>query len=364
MTRTPISVAKTVWHRNCSLVKIPEHVQPATISSNDSTWCNYPPFGMLNFNFIFIHFSVIKIHVSLFDKPKISPLKVTALATWNFYLIFRLFSFHTYLLITVCTDGSDSATLFGTMDTTFVLAYGIAMFGAGFVAERVSIRYFLTLGMMLTAICTYLLGIAKIYDIHSIWYFLIIQAFAGVFQSTGWPGVVTALGNWFGKSHRGFIMGVWNSHTSFGNIVGTLVSGHFVESDWSMSFIMPALIMSVTASIIFLFLVESPKIVDCKESEANQQRPTNANNNCPSLGNSIAESIDTRCQSTASLTKKKHTAIGFVDALKLPGVIEFSLCLFFAKLVCYTFLYWLPKYIDSSSTYIGKCFIYFIPLIS
>lgn len=30
--------------------------------------------------------------------------------------------------------------------------------------------------------------------------------------------------------------------------------------------------------------------------------------------------------------------------------MEFSLCLFFSKLVSYTFLYWLPLYIQSSST--------------
>lgn len=39
-----------------------------------------------------------------------------------------------------------------------------------------------------------------------------------------------------------------------------------------------------------------------------------------------------------------------VDAINvcytLQGVIEFSLCLFFAKLVSYTFLFWLPKYIS------------------
>ncbi|CAG2113477.1 unnamed protein product, partial [Medioppia subpectinata] len=42
-------------------------------------------------------------------------------------------------------------------------------------------------------------------------------------------------------------------------------------------------------------------------------------------------------------------AISFLTALKIPGVIEFSLCLFFAKLVSYTFLYWLPKYIGQST---------------
>ena len=43
------------------------------------------------------------------------------------------------------------------------------------------------------------------------------------------------------------------------------------------------------------------------------------------------------------------TAISFWGALKIPGVIEFSLCLFFAKLVSYTFLFWLPNYISEMS---------------
>ena len=40
-------------------------------------------------------------------------------------------------------------------------------------------------------------------------------------------------------------------------------------------------------------------------------------------------------------------AISFTGALRIPGVIEFSLCLLFAKLVSYTFLFWLPLYITS-----------------
>ena len=41
----------------------------------------------------------------------------------------------------------------------------------------------------------------------------------------------------------------------------------------------------------------------------------------------------------------EERAISFGGALKIPGVLEFSLCLFFAKLVSYTFLYWLPTFI-------------------
>lgn len=41
-----------------------------------------------------------------------------------------------------------------------------------------------------------------------------------------------------------------------------------------------------------------------------------------------------------------------VDSASLfQGVIEFSLCLLFAKLVSYTFLFWLPLYI----TNVGEC---------
>lgn len=34
--------------------------------------------------------------------------------------------------------------------------------------------------------------------------------------------------------------------------------------------------------------------------------------------------------------------------LSLQGVVEFSLCLLFAKLVSYTFLFWLPLYITKA----------------
>lgn len=166
------------------------------------------------------------------------------------------------------TDGPDSAALLGTLDTSFLFCYGVAMFMSGFVAERVSLRYFLTFGMLFSAIFTYLFGIAKTYDIHSMWYFVFVQAMAGIFQTTGWPGVVTILGRWFGKSKRGLIFGIWNSHTSIGNILGTFVAAHYVESDWSMSFIVPGLIMGICGFILFLFLVDSPDIVGCQERDS------------------------------------------------------------------------------------------------
>lgn len=70
--------------------------------------------------------------------------------------------------------------------------------------------------------------------------------------------MVTVVGNWFGKGKRGLIFGIWNSHTSLGNILGTLIAAKFVESDWGLSFMVPGAIMGLVGFVVFLFLVPSP----------------------------------------------------------------------------------------------------------
>lgn len=137
------------------------------------------------------------------------------------------------------------------------------MFASGFIAERINLRYFLALGMLGSGFFSYLFGIARAYNIHSMWYFILVQAAAGVMQTSGWPGVVTVVGNWFGKGKRGLIFGVWNSHTSIGNILGSLISAEYVEEDWGLCFIVPGVIIGVTGFIIFLFLVVRPSDVGC-----------------------------------------------------------------------------------------------------
>lgn len=160
------------------------------------------------------------------------------------------------------------------MDLSFLLAYAIAMFISGLVAERVSLRYFLSLGMIMSGFFCYLFGVAKTADIHSIWYFVFVQTMAGIFQTTGWPGVVSVVGRWFGKGKRGLIFGIWNSHTSIGNVLGTLLPAYYVMTDWSRSFIVPGFIMGVMGFLVYLFLVDSPEIVGCQERPAVPSRST------------------------------------------------------------------------------------------
>lgn len=192
LSRRPLSVVKTALNRNCSSLTPP----PGTNTSNPC-WCCWAPF-----------------------------------------------------------DKDNANSLLGLLDSSFLISYAIFMFISGFVAERCHLRYFLALGMVGSGIFTYLLGVAFYYDIHSIYYFIIVQIICGALQTTGWPAVVATVGNWFGtRSNRGFIFGIWNSHTSLGNIFGALVAGAFLEYNWGLSFIVPGLIVASVGLILYLFLV-------------------------------------------------------------------------------------------------------------
>ncbi|KAK4878195.1 hypothetical protein RN001_010701 [Aquatica leii] len=314
LSRKPISVVKTVLHQNCTGLTPPPGVDP-----NTENWCDWKPF-----------------------------------------------------------DGSDvnASELLGELDSAFLFAYAIAMFASGFVAERFNLRYFLALGMIMSGIYSCMLGLAKIYNIHTFRYFFLVQAAAGIFQTTGWPGVIAVLGNWCGKSKRGVTFGIWNSHTSIGNILGSLIAAAFVETDWSLSFIYPGLIIISGGVLIFLFLVVSPSDVGCSLPDEDRIGTKHRRKFDRSLQNQVAnrgtssggssetddadiivgeQEVQRRITERVHLLRdsvphQEERPIGFLGACKIPGVIEFSLSLFFSKLVSYTFLYWLPLYVQHSTT--------------
>ena len=177
--------------------------------------------------------------------------------------------------------------------------------------------------------------------------------------------MVTVMANWFGKGKRGLIMGIWNSHTSIGNILGALIAGAYVNDNWGLSFVVPGAIMCAVSLLIFLCLVPDPSIIGIhppkqRSSVGSLQSESLEDKNFSVSVKRVASSsrlIDSAYESDSepgSLQAGEGKAISFMGALNIPGVIEFSLCLFFAKLVSYTFLYWLPLYISN----VGQCLFF------
>ncbi|KAL2103153.1 hypothetical protein ACEWY4_000021 [Coilia grayii] len=267
-------------------------------------------------------------------------------------------------------DKSNYKQLLGAMDYSFLCAYAVGMYLSGIIGERLPIRLYLTVGMVTSGLFTCLFGLGYIYNIHSLSFYIFIQVANGLVQTSGWPSVVTCIGNWFGKGRRGLIMGVWNSHTSVGNILGSLIAGCWVSTNWGLSFIVPGTIIIFMGLICFLFLIEHPNDLKSISSQSTGQTTTKLQKSwagrngqhkpqgwdtellLPPVGVCV-EGEASVCVPVQQLVVVKSdtepSAISFMGALRIPGVVEFSLCLLFAKLVSYTFLFWLPMYITKAA---------------
>ncbi|VDL91132.1 unnamed protein product [Schistocephalus solidus] len=289
--------------------------------------------------------------------------------------------FLTVRVITRFPDTDNYNAIFGYLDLAYLLAYATGMFLSGHLAERMDLRVFLTIGCLLSGVTTALFGLGYFLDLHQLPFYLIAQTLAGFVQSSGWPAVVTCMGNWFGKGRRGLVLGLWNSHTSLGNILGGLLAGIFVESAWGWSFVVPGALIGLMGILVFFFLIPSPEDAGLQTSMSSEVKHTvdiveidgrTASMNYQTLVSSQQQSEENKTENeisgvkeaedyeetssetqtlipSTSTTSRDHVvAISFCGALAVPGVVEYSLCLFFVKSVSYTFLFWLPAYIQSA----------------
>lgn len=141
-------------------------------------------------------------------------------------------------------------------------------------------------------------------------------------------------------------MGIWNAHTSVGNITGSLIAAAMLRYGWGWSFVVPGVIIVVIGLVNYAFLPVSPENVGAERDEV-------LDSSSEKIGNSVNEPL--LLSSSDSETDDKKRAVGFIEAWRIPGVAPFALCLFFAKLVAYTFLYWLPFYVSHT----GNFFVYY-----
>lgn len=251
-------------------------------------------------------------------------------------------------------NGPDGKSKLGEIDLAFLSCYSLGMYVAGHLGDSLDLRLFLTSGMILSGIFVGLFGMGYFWNIHLFWFYLLMQMLAGLFQATGWPSVVAVIGNWFGKRKRGLIMGVWNAHTSVGNISGSLLAACVLDYGWGWSFIVPGGLIVLGGILVYLFLAAYPEELGfrCENGSAvdSDEEVINDEEVQTRKENGVAEENPASRKGSGN-----RKGVGLLDALFIPGVIPFALCLFFSKLVAYTFLFWLPFYL--SQTEIGGQYV-------
>uniref|UniRef100_A0A8C2B9Q4 Solute carrier family 37 member 1 n=1 Tax=Cyprinus carpio TaxID=7962 RepID=A0A8C2B9Q4_CYPCA len=206
-------------------------------------------------------------------------------------------------------DRNNYKQLLGAMDYSFLCAYAIGMYLSGIIGERLPIRLYLTVGMLTSGLFTW-------------------------------------------------------GHTVNNICHGSLIAGYYVSSNWGLSFIVPGVIIAAMGcdTVIYFILLFKKKFqkvhknwngVNGHKDLYLQYKPGAKTQSWDTellLGQeSIGVCVPVQQQVVVVKSEAEPSPISFMRALRIPGVVEFSLCLLFAKLVSYTFLFWLPLYITKAA---------------
>jgi OPA family glycerol-3-phosphate transporter-like MFS transporter 3 len=223
-----------------------------------------------------------------------------------------------------------TTTWLAACNSVYLFCYAIGNFISGSLEDRYPLRYLISGALFSSSLCyavIIFLGFANVY-IPGV--FVAHWALQGFTQSAVWPGVVAVMGNWFDKSSRGKSMGFWSSCASVGNVIGAQFGNLILifNGTW-MEVMLPFVILQVIVGLAFIFTIrDKPEHIFSPE----QIKLVDRNN---------------QNQSSDSVTQdhRKH-GIPFMEAVRIPGVIAFSLNYACVKFLYYGLSMWLPYFLD------------------
>ncbi|CAH3041418.1 unnamed protein product [Porites evermanni] len=245
-------------------------------------------------------------------------------------------------------DEHHAEVFLGAMDTTFLLAYAVGLYISGILGDRLNLTRVLAFGMCSSAVMVFMFGtVSKWIGVYNIWYYGVFMALNGLFQSTGWPCVVAVMGNWFGKSSRGIVFGLWSANASVGNILGALQVAAVLDYGYEYAMLVPAGVLFAFGILVFFCLIPSPDQIG--KTPLCFHRPTYPTET--TLGVLLVLVLEDPSSSSVTLNRsvmpQHKKAVTFCQAVFLPGVIPYSLSYACLKLVNYSFFFWLPFYLSN-----------------
>jgi len=153
-----------------------------------------------------------------------------------------------------------SKAMWGTAMTGLSLAYGLSKFLMGSVSDRSNPKYFLPLGLLISAAIIFASGTLKwIYS--SVALVVALQTLNGWVQGMGWPPCGKTMVHWWSTKERGLTVSTWNTAH---NVGGALVAnfallGVTLFNDWGAKFYFNALIAAAVAVGVFFLLRDTPQ---------------------------------------------------------------------------------------------------------
>jgi MFS transporter, OPA family, glycerol-3-phosphate transporter len=153
-------------------------------------------------------------------------------------------------------DNPNADNMLGNILAITAISYGIGKFLMGAVSDRSNARTFISLGLLLTAICNFAFGMVEIYEVH-----LALWAVNGFFQGMGWPPCGRSMGHWYSEKERGLTFSIWNTSHNVGGGIAGLVAAWSVKyfGGWEYAFFVPGVLAAIGAIYLFFRLVDTPQ---------------------------------------------------------------------------------------------------------
>ena len=148
----------------------------------------------------------------------------------------------------------------GTALTALSIAYGLSKFLMGSVSDRSNPKYFLPLGLLLSAALMAAFGLVEaLYA--SLAAIILVMALNGWVQGMGWPPCGKTMVHWFSVRERGLTVSTWNvAHNIGGGLVANIaLLGVVLFNDWGAKFYFNALAAALIAIGVFFLLEDTPQ---------------------------------------------------------------------------------------------------------
>ncbi|MBN2013303.1 MFS transporter [candidate division KSB1 bacterium] len=132
--------------------------------------------------------------------------------------------------------------------------YGVSKFINGFIGDQVNPRYFMAVGLLLSALMNFMFGLS-----HAVVTFGLFWLFNGWFQGMGFPPCANSLTHWFRPSERGVKFAIWNTSHSVGASLVLVLTGYLVSYSWRLVFFVPGLLAVLGALFIINRVRNTPE---------------------------------------------------------------------------------------------------------
>uniref|UniRef100_A0A672H6U0 Sugar phosphate exchanger 3 n=1 Tax=Salarias fasciatus TaxID=181472 RepID=A0A672H6U0_SALFA len=232
------------------------------------------------------------------------------------------------------------ATLFlGALDSIFLFSYAVGLYLSGVIGDRFNLRYVLCVGLCGSAAVEFVFGtLTEWLQLYNVYLYCVLWVLNGLLQSAVWPCVVAVMGNWFGKTGRGFVFGLWSACASVGNILGAFLASSVLKYGYEYAFLVTSVVQFAGGVVVFFGLLTSPK-------EVGEEFALERGAAVPLMSD---EEEEEEGEERGRERAQSPRAISFCQAFCLPGVLPYSLAYACLKLVNYSFFFWLPFYLSNN----------------